>query len=127
MSISAKVPVIPIPDLRFEQTFLRSLQKYVDAGKPLTDTELALLAEDGEDRPPQIQPLAPITPGIVILAIVKDQILMPLLQGFLWSGFLLSLRPMMGLVVASGQRCGTWVANAMGLNQIRRYPGRLET
>lgn len=131
--MSAKTPAITIPDLRFEQSFMRSLNKYAeaDAAKKsrLSTQELQLLdtapelSEDGdvvESGSDPLAPLAPITPGIVIYAIFKDQILMPLIQGFLWSGLLLCVRPFLGLVVANGQRWGTWVANGLGLHARRK-------
>lgn len=125
-SAMSKVPEITIPDLRFEQSFLKSLQTYANGKKTLADDELKLLDEPGEDSP-QFQPIAPITPGIVAMAVIKDQIIMPLIQGFLWSGFLISVRPFLGLVVASGQRCGIWFGNMVGLGQlgVRRYPATM--
>lgn len=118
-------PKIPIPDLRFEQLFLRSLDAYASASvKPLSDAELQNVDDEAEDKETQLKPIAPITPGIVVLAVIKDQILMPLLQGFLWSGFLLMVRPALGLVVASGQSTGKWFYNFLGLGNARRYAVR---
>ena len=101
---------LPIPDLRFEQSFMKQLNKYagnqqsqsnkLDLLKPhntspLTDEDLKLLNEelDEEEQDELYKPLNPITPSVVIYAILKDQILIPLLQGFLWTGVLISMRP----------------------------------
>ncbi|ODV76992.1 uncharacterized protein CANTADRAFT_32402, partial [Suhomyces tanzawaensis NRRL Y-17324] len=115
-----------IPDLRFEQTFIKQLNSY--AGRDtqdvatLSEEELKLVNSDLDKKEIEardsLTPLEPITPSIVIYAIIKDQILMPLLQGFLWSGFLLSVSPILAGVVAHGQRTGTWVANLVGLNRL---------
>ncbi|KHC34230.1 hypothetical protein MGQ_03773 [Candida albicans P76067] len=98
---------LPIPDLRFEQSFISQLNKYAGNKQPdqqklqplsskkynhiatLTDDDLKLLNEeldieeeeeiDNYTDKPQPKPLAPITPSIVIYAIIKDQMLMPLL------------------------------------------------
>lgn len=121
---------LPIPDLRFEQSFISQLNKYAGNKQPdqqklqplsskkynhiatLTDDDLKLLNEeldieeeeeiDNYTDKPQPKPLAPITPSIVIYAIIKDQMLMPLLQGFLWTGVLLCVRPLLKLVVRNG-------------------------
>lgn len=136
-----------IPDLRFEQSFMRQLNTYAGNkdldGKhsafnkknynplpQLTDGELELLNEnldkEEEEYLEEPKPLKPITPRIVIFAIIKDQIVLPLLQGFFLTGFLMSLRPLLGLLVKNGQHAGTWVANLLGLNRLtpttRRYP-----
>lgn len=75
--------------------------------------------ESAKNAPETPEPLAPITPGIIAYAVIKDQILMPLLQGFLWSGLLLCVRPFLATVVASGQRWGTWVAHGVGISAGR--------
>lgn len=130
-----------LPDLRFEQTFYKQLlanagKKYPE-GNSLSDKELKLLSkkiDEEEERirdsgdthhhpgsqNNQLQPIEPITPWIVIYTIIKDQMFFPLLQGFLWTGVLISLRPLMRLAVKQGQHAGTWVANLVGLNAIHR-------
>lgn len=80
--------------------------------------------KDNQSHSNQLSPIEPITPGIVIYAILKDQIFMPLLQGFLWTGLLISIRPILGIITYQGQTCGTWLANALGLNRINKYHRR---
>lgn len=126
MSSNLKVPAITIPDLRFEQSFLKSLDRYADQAQSkksaISNAELKLLDIDDDKsvtNEAELAPIAPITPGIVMYAILKDQIFMPLLQGFLWSGLLLCVRPFLGMIVANGQRWGTWVANGIGISPRR--------
>ncbi|RLV91274.1 hypothetical protein JA1_003939 [Spathaspora sp. JA1] len=128
------MPNIAIPDLRFEQSFLKQLHKYAGDAQPssirtphkhkrrqlavLTDVELELMNKNLDvQEQQQLQPL-PITPGIVAYAVIKDQIIMPLLQGFLLSYALLSIRPVLRLVVRNGQEVGGWVSRLVGLNQL---------
>lgn len=127
-----------LPDLRFEQSFLKTLNAYaghkssdVDTTKSqaLTEKELHLLSEQIDDEEQRIIqdsaapiPIGPISPSIIAYAVLKDQILMPLIQGFLWTGFLISIRPFLGIFVRQGQRCGLWLSNALGLNRIRATP-----
>ncbi|KAK6461852.1 hypothetical protein DFJ63DRAFT_336620 [Scheffersomyces coipomensis] len=123
---------LPLPDLRFEQTFMKQLNGYAgkdvksDHSKPLTDSELQLLNTDiNNPESSQVQkPIGVITPSIVIYAIFKDQILMPLLQGFLYTGFLISIRPLLNIIVRQGQQTGIWLSNLVGLNTIKRVNRR---
>lgn len=119
MSSLSKAASLPIPDLRFEQSFSRLLQKYADT-HTLSAAELQLsdsIDEESDTTPNILKPLAPITPSIVIYAVVKDHIIMPLIQGFLYSGLLLCIRPVAGAIVTHGQLCGTWLAQMIGLNR----------
>lgn len=116
---------INIPDLRFEQLFMKLLWTYAGNAPQkttgLTDDELNLLSEQlDHDEKTEVEagPLSPITPTVVILAILKDQIIMPLLQGFLWTGFLIGMRPFFAQVVRSGQRAGSQLYKLMGFDAI---------
>lgn len=121
---------ITIPDLRFEESFMRQINSYAGREPPapskvqgLSDEELKLINNDIdilETNELEMTPIAPITPGIIIYAILKDQILMPLLQGFAWTGFLLSIRPIASVLIAQGQHTGIWVSNLLGLNKLHR-------
>ncbi|CUM54462.1 unnamed protein product [Debaryomyces tyrocola] len=130
-----------LPDLRFEESFLRTLYSYAGYQTPapeaensaaLTEKELNLLSGKIDDQEQQIiespsgpsgvRPIGPISPSIIAYAVFKDQILMPLIQGFLWTGFLISVRPFLGIIVQQGQRCGLWLSNTLGLNRIRTSP-----
>lgn len=110
---------IPLPDLRFEQTFMKQLYGYAAEAKPskpaqLSDSDIALINMELDELYPTI-PLPQITVPIVVYAVIKDQIILPLIQGFLWSGFLLSVAPVLSWVVVRGQGSGMWVANLIGL------------
>ncbi|EDK41296.2 hypothetical protein PGUG_05394 [Meyerozyma guilliermondii ATCC 6260] len=115
-----------IPDLRFEETFVASLNAYAHPEQAaaqaksqtsfysrqkrrhkheLTDEELDL----------QPKPL-PIPTSVVLYAIIKDQIVSPLLSGFLWTGILMVCGPILWQITNHGQRCGIWLANILHLN-----------
>lgn len=120
--------LITIPDLRFENSFLRSLQKYADkaAGKrtgPITDAELKRLDEQGANvsEAEEIKPVGPITPGIVTYAVIKDIVLRPLIEGFLWALILILFRPTLRLITAQGHRAGTWLATILGKPPVRGF------
>jgi hypothetical protein len=105
-----------IPDLRFEQSFLNTLNGYAEQNQ----VESTAKGELGEDIGKQ--PV--ITPGIVVYSIIKDQMIMPLIQGFLWTGFLISISPVLKMIVRQGQVMGVKVYNMLGLGKIptRRMP-----
>lgn len=125
-----------LPDLRFEESFLKTLYSYAGYEAPaadatnspaLTEKELHLLSDKIDEQEQQIlqskpRPIGPISPSIIAYAVFKDQVLMPLIQGFLWTGFLISVGPFLGLIVQEGKRCGLWLSNTLGLNRIRPSP-----
>ncbi|KAI5965947.1 uncharacterized protein KGF55_001311 [Candida pseudojiufengensis] len=137
-----------IPDLRFEQGFMRQLNNYAgnkqekkkhslfikknyDPIPQISDAELKKLNqnldEEEEDYLEKPEPLFPITPNIVIYALIKDQIIMPLLQGFFWTGLLISIRPFLGLIVKQGQYAGHWASSLLGLNRLAQPRGRFSS
>lgn len=89
--------LLPIPDLRFENTFLKSLEKY--------KTE--------DDEIPK-DPVS-ITPSIVIYCVVKDQVLMPLIQGLVWTGLFIVCKPALNAVVRHGVKMGSYLKVMVGV------------
>lgn len=117
---------LTLPDLRFENSFLRLLQRYAGGSTEpqpgaLSASELALLdeSENALDISSEPQPIGPITPGIVTYAVIKDIMLRPLLEGFLWALIVMLFRPTLRLLTAQGHRAGTYVATMLG-----RLPAR---
>lgn len=91
-----------IPDLRFEQSFRKSLQANSLNGEAKTKDALPI-----------------ITPGIVIYTVLKEQILMPFLQGFLWASILLSFKPWLIKVAQKGRKTGNWLFSEIGIRPKR--------
>lgn len=136
---TARMSGFKLPDLRFEESFVKTLYSYAgheisdydtpSASGALTEKELVQLNEELDHEEQRIvrstsdlRPLEPISSSIIAYAVVKDQIIMPLIQGFLWTGLLISIRPFLGVVVAQGQRCGMWLSTVLGLNRIAKTP-----
>lgn len=76
--------VLPIPDLRFEYTYLKRIVPYVhvqrrgeDKGKGKEGEETAESAEGGQE-------VVTVEWGKVIWITTRDQVISPLLQGALW-------------------------------------------
>ena len=61
----------------------------------------------------KLQPVGPITPGVVIYAIIKDQILMQFLQGFGTAVFFMLLAPYGKYMVNSGRRWGMFARSRL--------------
>ncbi|ODV61762.1 uncharacterized protein ASCRUDRAFT_19942, partial [Ascoidea rubescens DSM 1968] len=99
----------PIPDLRFEHSFRNALNKYAaaEAAKKakIQKQNLSLQAADN------IEPIPVITPSIILYAIVKDQMLMPLVQGFAMAMLLLSVKPWLVAITNHGKKWGISVKN----------------
>lgn len=125
MSLSS----IPLPDTRFEQSFMKSLRTYAtnfskkDQPKHLSNLDPSQIDSmnkslDTQEQQELSQPLPPpITPSIVAYAVIKDQIIMPLLQGLLWTGILILSRPTLRLIVHQGHKCGVYLSTILGLNR----------
>lgn len=104
-----------IPDLRFEQTFNASLTSYAypqTASVPQKPTlkQHALTDEELQES------LPPIPVLVVLYAVVKDQIVLPLILGFVWTSVLMVCGPILWQLTRHGQRCGLWLANVLRFN-----------
>lgn len=108
--MSSQIP-IPIPDLRFESSFYRALQskaKSSDAKAAATSTDSAEPIVDT------------ITPGIILQVILKDVVIVPLIQGILWTSVLLVAKPWLLYVAQNGRDYGVRLFKSMGFQQTRR-------
>lgn len=124
--------------MRFEQTFLKSLQNYANIAQKSTKssskssksapnsiesaavdvarhkrTNGEVLNAETEELPA----LAPITPGIVIYAVLRDVVLRPLVDGFTWAMILILAKPTLRFVTAQGYQCGVWFSKMIGLRE----------
>ncbi|ODQ79954.1 hypothetical protein BABINDRAFT_176111 [Babjeviella inositovora NRRL Y-12698] len=104
---------IPVPDLRYEHGVTNSISDYAKSVQLKNHTQALGLKEAGEAEDVEDLPPPPITPTIVLWVIWKNQIMMPLLQSFLWTGFLLSLGPVRNLIIGNGVRCGLWLRSIL--------------
>lgn len=105
---------IPIPDLRFESSFYRSLQS---SARSKHNAKSTAVQNDLQSQLPT-EPV-PITPTIIIQVILKDVILMPLLQGIAWTSILLIAKPWLLYAARSGREYGVKVFNSLGFQQKR--------
>lgn len=92
-----KLDRLPALDLRFENTFRRSLQRYADSSSVHVTAALP-------------KPIGVITPSIVTYAVIKDIVVRPLVEGFSWALLLLLARPALAVVRAHGHSVGLWAA-----------------
>mgnify|MGYP004709986517 CR=1 FL=1 len=76
---------LPIPDLRFEQGFYRLLEGYA-AKAPLVRSN----AKSSKSQ---------ISAAVVAYAVIKDQVIMAFLQGFVWAGILSLVTPVRRFLV----------------------------
>ena len=79
---------LPIPDLRFESTFRRQLNAKAQRDAHALSTQLDLSDTEEED---EIEPA--ITWQTVASVVLKDIIVMPLIQGVIYTGALMLVKP----------------------------------
>ncbi|KZV85426.1 hypothetical protein EXIGLDRAFT_726128 [Exidia glandulosa HHB12029] len=93
----ATAPSIPLPDLRFEQTFLRSATKYVDSGAELDDHEASLTEEAALVQTArsshELDLFRDIQWGALLWMSLRDQVIAQYLQGTVLSIATLTLFP----------------------------------
>lgn len=120
---------LPVPDLRFEQSFLarlrlnstrlrdRKLQNQYEthkkdllksASSPQEAVTLNLALDANLKREKQLP--APITIPVIISTIISDQILLPLTQGFFMALFKIVALPWVRGVFGLGRRVGAKLA-----------------
>lgn len=105
---------IPIPDLRFESSFYRSLQSSARSKNGAKSQATPTTYSQSIPSEP-----VPITPTIIIQVILKDVILMPLLQGIAWTSILLVAKPWLLYVAKNGRDYGVRLFNSLGFQQKR--------
>lgn len=71
----------------------------------LSDAKLELASS-----PPHISTL------VVLYAVIKDHVVLPLVLGFLWTSILMLAGPLLFQLTHHGQRCGLWLARVLHLN-----------
>jgi len=143
---------LPVPDLRFEQSYLKSIARYIH---PLdNDSEASTSSEQPqtqrtEDKgekeeavedealvstidKPISRDLYRIEWGRVGYVTVRDQVIMPLLQGLVWGVASFYLRPVIGTFLTSIRATNNDIsANQRaidsngGVNKLRRWTHNL--
>ncbi|KAG0697597.1 hypothetical protein DFH29DRAFT_945423 [Suillus ampliporus] len=102
---------LPIPDIRFEQTYLSRVQTCLhveqvagrggDVGLPLSIDDPFIAATHVSPVITSSQQITRIDWGKLAWITVRDQIIMPLLQGMLWGVIGTYYRPFVGVMKSS--------------------------
>lgn len=74
---------LPIPDLRFEYTYLKRVRPYVHVQRR-TEEKYTDEKEEGAAEDTEGQEVVTVEWGKVIWITTRDQVISPLLQGALW-------------------------------------------
>ncbi|QLL32274.1 hypothetical protein HG536_0C04430 [Torulaspora globosa] len=95
-----------VPDTRFEQTFRRALAREAERErasqwKKMGIVDPVVISQLQKVQPPKISKL------VVCKVVVRDVILMPLVQGLLWTSILIFMKPWLRQVVYQGRRLGS--------------------
>ena len=78
----AKTKLPPIPDLRFEYSYLKNIQPFVKIERVARKGQLEHHEGEGEEESPC--EIIEIQWGQVLWVTLRDQVVSPLLQGTLW-------------------------------------------
>lgn len=111
----------PVPDTRFEQTFRRALTREAEKQRATQwhkmGVDPAMISELQKVQPPQISKI------VVCKVVVRDIVLMPLVQGLLWTGILIAVKPWLKNVVSHGRKLGSSIYRlVLGTDLVR--PGK---
>lgn len=91
---------VSIPDLRFEQTFKNALKREALKNKQYK-------AKNGTDTDSE----SPLSASIICKVVLRDVLLLPFLQGALWTGVLIAMRPWLWHVKMQGLQLGRRIYN----------------
>ncbi|SCU85066.1 LAFA_0D13696g1_1 [Lachancea sp. 'fantastica'] len=105
LGLATEVQKLPIPDLRFQQTFQNSLKREAEKNKKVGTQEA-----NGEGV---------INAAVVCKVVLRDVLILPFVQGILWTTVLIALKPWLRYVNLKGQACGRAIYNmVLGKNLI---------
>lgn len=88
----------PVPDTRFEYTFKRALNREAEKQRTLQWKKMGVVDPPVINQLRKNQP-AKISSYVVCKVVARDVILMPLVQGVLWTSLLITMRPWLRSVV----------------------------
>ena len=100
---------VPVPDLRFEQSFLARLRAAANRKaqkqqkKPRSFQKSVSETTNKAEIPPQG---AKITLSTIITTVTKDQVILPLVQGFLFALMRITVFPWLRWVFGLGRSVG---------------------
>lgn len=86
LSHARRVPALPIPDLRFEHTYLKNIRPHIRVEHTEEQASESLIQEKSEETHDILTPrdVVHVAWGKMIWITTKEQIISPLVQGVLW-------------------------------------------
>ena len=100
-----------IPDVRFAESFNKSLSEEAEKQRTLRLKEQGV--NDAAILELQKKEPAEVTKYIVWKVILKDIIVMPLVQGIMYTSILIVIRPWLSGVITNGRKFGTFIYNTV--------------
>lgn len=98
--------IYPVPDTRFEQTFRRALTREAEKQRTVHWKKMGVVDPVVINQLQKMHP--PVISNLTIFkVIVRDVLLMPFVQGMLWTSILIIMRPWLGKVVTHGRKMGS--------------------
>lgn len=110
----------PVPDTRFEYTFRRALNREAERQRTLQWKKVGVVDPLVINQLQKNQP-AKVSSYVVCKVVVRDVILMPFVQGVLWTGLLITMRPWLRKMVQNGRKVGTFIyRTVLGTDLIKK-------
>ncbi|CUS23560.1 LAQU0S10e03202g1_1 [Lachancea quebecensis] len=101
---------IVVPDLRFEQTFQKALRR--EANKNQKASSQGHITADTDSV---------ISASVICKVVLRDVLLMPFLQGILWTSALIALKPWLRMVMVHGRLVGRRIYElVLGKDLVRK-------
>ncbi|AQZ14720.1 ADL119W (Scer_YGOB_ADL119W) [Zygosaccharomyces parabailii] len=110
----------PVPDTRFQQTFQRALTREAERQRTLEWKKMGVVDPLVINQLQKEKP-ARVSRYVICKVIARDVVLMPFVQGILWTSLLILSKPWLRAVVANGRKFGTFVYNrVLGVDLVRK-------
>ncbi|CEP60619.1 uncharacterized protein LALA0_S01e15104g [Lachancea lanzarotensis] len=105
LGLASEVHKLPIPDLRFQQTFQNSLKREAKKNKKVG-------TEQANDE-------GTINAAVICKVVLRDVLFLAFVQRILWTTVLIAMKPWLRYVVRQGQTSGRAIYNlVLGKNLI---------
>lgn len=108
-----------VPDTRFEQTFMRALMKEAEKQRASEWKKMGIVDPPVINQLQKVQPPS-ISKLVVCKVVVRDVIVMPLLQGLIWTGLLIAMKPWLKYMVYQGRKMGSSIyRTVLGIDLVK--------
>ncbi|QLQ80533.1 hypothetical protein HG537_0D05340 [Torulaspora globosa] len=112
-------PSYSVPDTRFEQTFRKALVREAERERASQWRKMGIVDPVVISQLQKVQPVE-ISKVVVCKVVIRDVIVMPLVQGLLWTSILIFMRPWLRQMVYQGRKLGSSIYKlVLGIDLVK--------